>query len=195
MRFIAVAAIVSIALCVHSAAAQQSTSKDHGAFGDSEYKLGPEDVIEVFVWHENDLGVPSEVVRPDGKISLPLIGEIQASGKTQAQLEGEITQKLRQYVSEPQVTVIVKEIHSAKVSVLGEVKKPGVYQIKERATVLDAIALAEGLTEYANRSKVILIRTTGNGDEKHYNINLDDFIKRSKSDPIYVQPYDKIYVQ
>jgi polysaccharide export outer membrane protein len=194
MRFIAAVAIVSIALCVHTAAAQQSSSRER-AFGDTEYRLGPEDVIEVFVWHENDLGVPSEVVRPDGKISLPLIGEIQASGKTQAQLESEVVQKLRQYVSEPQVTVIVKEVHSAKVSVLGEVRKPGVYPIKEKATVLDAIALAEGFTEYAKKTHVILIRVSANGDEKHIELNVDDLVKRSKGDPIYVQPYDKIYVQ
>jgi polysaccharide export outer membrane protein len=194
MRFIAAVAIVSIALCVHTAAAQQSSNRERG-FGESDYRLGPEDVIEVFVWHENDLGVPSEVVRPDGKISLPLIGEIQASGKTQAQLESEVAQKLRQYVSEPQVTVIVKEVHSAKVSVLGEVRKPGVYQIKEKATILDAIALAEGFTEYAKRAHVILIRASANGDEKHIELNVDDLVKRSKGDPIYVQPYDKIYVQ
>ena len=194
MRFIAAVPILSIALCVNTATAQQNSSRERG-FGESDYKLGPEDVIEVFVWHENDLGVPSEVVRPDGKISLPLIGEIQASGKTQAQLETEVAQKLRQYVSEPQVTVIVKEVHSAKVSVLGEVRKPGVYQIKEKATILDAIALAEGFTEYAKRAHVILIRALANGDEKHIELNVDDLVKRSKGDPIYVQPYDKIYVQ
>lgn len=194
MRFTAAVAIVSIALCVHSATAQQSTTRDR-AFGDGEYKLGPEDVIEVFVWHESDLGVPSEVVRPDGKVSLPLIGEIQASGKTQAQLEAEVSQKLKQFVSDPQVTVIVKEVHSAKVSVLGEVKKPGVYPIKERATILDAIALAEGFTEYAKRARVTVIRSTASGDEKHINLNVDELIKGSKGEPFYVQPYDKIYVQ
>ena len=194
MRFTSLAAIVLIALCVNTAAAQQNSTRER-AFGESEYKLGPEDVIEVFVWKEADLSVPSEVVRPDGKISLPLIGEIQASGKTQAQLEAEVSQKLRQYVSEPVVNVIVKEIHSAKVSILGEVKKPGVYPIKERATILDAIALAEGFTEYAKRGKVTVIRSTANGDEKHINLDVDEIIKRSKGDPFYIQPYDKIYVQ
>ena len=195
MRFTALAAILSIAFSLNTAVAQQQPTTRERAFGESEYKLGPEDVIEVFVWKEADLSVPSEVVRPDGKISLPLIGELQASGKTQAQLETEISQKLRQYVSEPVVNVIVKEIHSAKVSVLGEVKKPGVYAIKERATILDAIALAEGFTEYAKRGKVTIIRSTPNGDEKHINLNVDEIIKRSKGDPFYVQPYDKIYVQ
>ena len=196
MRFKALVAIISLCVCLHTAEAQQNTAKEHGgAYGESEYKLGPEDVIEVFVWKEGDLSVPSEVVRPDGKISLPLIGEIQASGKTQAQLEGEISQKLKQFVSEPVVNVIVKEVHSAKVSVLGEVKKPGVYPIKERATILDAIALAEGFTEYAKRSKVTVIRSTAVGEEKHINLNVDELINRSKGDPFYVQPYDKIYVQ
>src|SRR5215467_9545359 len=103
MRFKALAVIVSFAFCLQTGVAQQNSPKDRGAFGDSDYKLGPEDVIEVFVWKEADLSVPSEVVRPDGKISLPLIGEIQASGKTQAQLETEVTQKLKQFVSNPVV--------------------------------------------------------------------------------------------
>ena len=195
MRLKALAAIVSLSFCLQTAIGQQTPPRFRGAFGESDYKLGPEDVIEIFVWKEPDLSVPSEVVRPDGKISLPLIGELQASGRTQAQIEAEVTQKLRQFVSDPVVNVIVKEVHSAKVSVLGEVKKPGVYPIKERATILDAIASAEGFTEYAKRGKVTVIRTTANGEEKNINLNVDDLIKRSKGDPFYVQPYDKIYVQ
>src|ERR1051326_5200663 len=195
MRLKALAAIVSLSFCLQTAIGQQTPPRFRGAFGESDYKLGPEDVIEIFVWKEPDLSVPSEVVRPDGKISLPLIGELQASGRTQAQIEAEVTQKLRQFVSDPVVNVIVKEVHSAKVSILGEVKKPGVYPIKERATILDAIASAEGFTEYAKRGKVTVIRTTANGEEKNINLNVDDLIKRSKGDPFYVQPYDKIYVQ
>jgi len=194
MRFKALGAMVSILLLFHTARAQQAPQKDHGAFGESEYRLGPEDVVQVFVWKEPDLST-TVVVRPDGKISLPLIGEMLASGKTAAQVETEVTVKLKKYVADPAVNVIVKEVHSAKVSVLGEVKKPGVYPIKERATILDAIALAEGFTEYAKRNKVTVIRSMGNGDEKHIDLNVDALIRKSKGDTFYVQPYDKIYVQ
>ena len=96
---------------------------------------------------------------------------------------------------DPHVNILVTEYATQGVSVLGEVKKPGVYAIKERATILDAIALAEGFTEYAKRGKVTVIRSTPSGDEKHINLNVDEIIKRSKGDPFYVQPYDKIYVQ
>jgi polysaccharide export outer membrane protein len=156
--------------------------------------LGPEDVIEVFVWKEPDLSTTA-VVRPDGKVSLPLIGELHTSGKTAVELQKEISQKLAQYVAEPVVNVIVKEVNSAKVSVLGEVKTPGVYKIKDRATLLDAIALAGGFTEYAKRNKVTVIRPVTTGEQKLIKLNADDQIKRGESELFYIMPYDKIYVQ
>src|SRR6476646_1648358 len=91
--------------------------------GTSEYRLGPEDVLEVFVWKEPDLST-TVVVRPDGRISLPLANELEAGGKTVAQLQSEITTQLRRYISEPIVNVMVKQINSLKISVLGEVRKP-----------------------------------------------------------------------
>jgi polysaccharide biosynthesis/export protein len=165
----------------------------HG-YGGSEFQLGPEDVIEVFVWKEPELST-TVVVRPDGKVSLPLIGELPTSGKTAVELQKEIGQKLTQYISDPVVNVMVKEVNSAKVSVLGEVKTPGIYKIKDRATVLDAIALAGGFTEYAKRNKVTIIRPVSTGEQKRIKLNVDDQIKSSKGDLFYVMPYDKIYVQ
>ena len=164
------------------------------AFGDSEFRLGPEDVIEVFVWKEPDLST-SVVVRPDGKVSLPLIGELPVNGKTATELQKEIGQKLKQYIADPMVNVIVKEVNSAKVSVLGEVKTPGIYKIKDRATVLDAVALAGGFTEYAKRSKVTVIRPGSSGEQKRIKVNVEDQIKGEKGELFYVLPYDKIYVQ
>jgi polysaccharide export outer membrane protein len=175
--------------------AQQVNSTDafHG-YGGSEFRLGPDDVIEVFVWKEPELST-TVVVRPDGKVSLPLIGELPTSGKTAVELQSEIGQKLTQYISNPVVNVMVKEVNSAKVSVLGEVKTPGIYKIKDRATVLDVIALAGGFTEYAKRSKVTIIRPASTGEQKRIMLNVDDQIKRSKGDLFYILPYDKIYVQ
>jgi polysaccharide export outer membrane protein len=175
--------------------AQQVNSTDALlAYGGTEFRLGPDDVIEVFVWKEPELST-TVVVRPDGKVSLPLIGELPTSGKTAVELQREIGDKLTQYVSDPVVNVMVKEVNSAKVSVLGEVKTPGIYKIKDRATVLDVIALAGGFTEYAKRNKVTIIRPALSGEQKRIMLNVDDQIKSSKGDLFYILPYDKIYVQ
>jgi polysaccharide export outer membrane protein len=163
-------------------------------YGETEFRLGPGDVIHVFVFKEPELTVDVPV-RPDGKVSLPLIGELSASGKTALELQKEVSQKLTQYIAEPSVNVIVKEINSAQVSVLGEVKTPGMYKIKDRATVLDAIAMAGGFTEYAKRDKVTVIRTASSGEQKRFKVNVDDQIKGKNGDLFYVLPYDKIYIQ
>jgi len=164
------------------------------AYGDSEFRLGPDDVIEVSVYQEKELSA-TVPVRPDGKISIPLIGEMPASGKTAIELQKEISIRYAKFISEPAVTVVVKEVNSPKVSVLGEVKNPGMYKIKDRATLLDAIAMAGGLTEYAKRDKVTLIRVNPAGETSRVKVNLDDQIKGSRGNTIYILPYDKIYVQ
>jgi polysaccharide export outer membrane protein len=188
--------IVVLAGQVSAAPAQQqaaaSTAVPH-AYGDSEFRLGPDDVIEVSVYQDKnfDRTVP---VRPDGKISLPLIGEMPASGKTATDLQKEIAQRLKQYVADPTVTVVVKEVNSPKVSVLGEVKTPGMYKIKDRATLLDAIALAGGLTEYAKKNKIYVLRVNSDGSARRIQLNIEDQIKGRRGDPFYILPYDKIFV-
>jgi polysaccharide export outer membrane protein len=196
MKLTALFTILSMSLFLAGAmSAQQvnSTDASHG-YGGSEFRLGPDDVIEVFVWKEPELST-TVVVRPDGKVSLPLIGELPTSGKTAVELQNEIGQKLIQYISNPVVNVMVKEVNSAKVSVIGEVKTPGIYKIKDRATVIDVIALAGGFTEYAKRNKVTIIRPASSGEQKRIMVNVDDQIKRSKGDLVYILPYDKIWVQ
>jgi polysaccharide biosynthesis/export protein len=195
MRFTFFFSVVVFSIFLASAFAQRPASNPiTHAYGESEFKLGPDDVIEVFVYKEPELS-PTVVVRPDGKISLPLIGELSVIGKTAVELQKEVSQKLAHYISEPTVNVIVKEVNSAKVSVVGEVKTPGMYKIKDRATVLDALALAGGFTEYAKRNKVILIRFDARGEQHRFELNVDDQIKGRKGDLFYILPYDKIYVQ
>jgi len=189
MRFTIFFAVLTFAGFIACAFAQRPR-----AYGENEFKLGPDDVVEVFVYKEPELST-TLVVRPDGKISLPLIGELSVNGKSALELQREITQKLANYISEPSVNVIVKEVNSAKVSVLGEVKTPGIYKIKDRATILDAVALAGGFTEYAKRDKVTLIRIEPNGQQHRIQINVEDQIKGRKGDLYYILPYDKIYVQ
>jgi polysaccharide export outer membrane protein len=157
---------------------------------DGEYRLGSEDVLQVWVWKEPDLSTTA-VVRPDGKISLPLIGELEAAGKSAPQLQDEVQKKLMTYLAEPVVTVIVKEINSSKISVLGQVHKPDVYKIKRKTTVLDAIAMAGGFTDYAKRDKVIVIRNNPAQQQK-IEVNLKHPDGQS---PLYLESSDTVYVQ
>ena len=124
------------------------------------YLIGPEDIIEVAVWSNADLSrtVP---VRPDGKISLPLLHDVQASGLTPMQLRAAITTSLERFVSDPVVSVIVREVHSVKVTVIGEVKTPGRYEVRSRTTVLDVLAIAGGLSQYAARGRITVLRREG----------------------------------
>jgi len=197
MRFTILFALIVVLIgSVPAFAQQQHTDSTvvSRAYGDSEFQLGPEDVIEVTIYQDKSLD-RTVSVRSDGKISLPLIGEMPASGKTATDLQKEIALRLKQFVADPTVTVVVKEVNSPKVSVLGEVKNPGMYKIKDRATLLDAIALASGLTEYAKKNKIVVIRTDSNGPPHQFKLNIDDQIKGRRTEPFYVLPYDKIYIQ
>src|SRR5213594_1348758 len=124
------------------------------------YVIGSDDVLDITVW--NNTGLSRTVpVRPDGKISLPLLDDVQAAGLTPKQLKDDLTRRLVKYISSPEVSVIVREIHSLQVAVIGEVNRPGRYDLKSRASVVDAIALAGGFSPYATRSKMVILRVEG----------------------------------
>ncbi len=159
----------------------------------SEYLLGPEDVVDVFVWKEPDLS-RTVVIRPDGKISLPLANEMEASGKTVAELQDEITERLTKYVTRPVVNVMVKQINSLKVSVLGEVRKPDVYRIKSRTSVLDAIAMAGGFTDLARPDKVVIIRSSPAGPQR-IKVNVKQLVSGGDYAPFYLEARDTVYVE
>ena len=179
----------ALAASVANAAAPQSAPAATAA--DGSYRLGPEDVIEVFVWKEPEL-TSTSTVRPDGRISMPLVGEIVAAGKTPGELQTEIASGLTDYVTEPVVTVVVKEVRSPQVSVLGEVKKPGRYRIAQSATVLDAIALGGGFTDYAHRGKVVVLRP-GPGGVERLEVDVDRLVRRGEV-PLALRPGDTVYV-
>lgn len=127
--------------------------------GDSEYRIGAQDLIEVSVFQVEDLNRTVRV-NSNGQISLPLIGGVQAGGRTVEELEDEISRKLTEtYLQNPQVTVFVKEFTSQRVTVEGEVKKPGIYPITGKTSLLQAIAQAEGVTDLANLDGVVVFRT------------------------------------
>jgi len=160
---------------------------------ESEYRMGTEDVIEVFVWKEPELST-TVTIRPDGRISLPLASELEASGKTAAELQAEITVRLSKYVVQPVVNVMVKQVNSLKISVLGEVRRPDVYRIKNRVTVLDAIAMAGGFTDLARPNKVIVLRNTATGPQR-IRINIKQLVDDDSIAPFFLQTLDTVYVE
>jgi polysaccharide export outer membrane protein len=121
------------------------------------YVIGPEDVLEIAVWSNADI-TRTVPVRLDGKISLPLLNDVQAAGLTPMHLRETLTTALNEYIPNPAVAVLVRETHSFKVSVIGQVKTPGRYELKDRATVLDVLAMAGGLNEYAARGRIVVLR-------------------------------------
>ena len=125
-----------------------------------EYRIGPEDTLLVSVW-KNDAISKTVPVRPDGMVSLPLVQEVRAAGLTPLELRDMLAKKLAEYIPNPEVSVIVTEVRSFKVSVIGEVVKPARYELKSRTTVLDVLALAGGLNEFAARTRIVILRTDG----------------------------------
>jgi len=122
------------------------------------YRIGTGDVLQISVWNKKDLE-RTVTVRPDGMISFPLLNDIRAAGLTPMQLQQDITAGLKKYITDAEVSVVVQAVNSFTVSVLGEVQKPGRYEMHSgRATVLDALAMAGGLTPYANRSGIHVLR-------------------------------------
>jgi polysaccharide export outer membrane protein len=143
------------------------------------FVIGPEDVIEVAVWGTPEV-TRTVPVRPDGKISLPLVNDIQAAGLTPIQLREAVTKALTAYIPEPAVSVLVREIHSFKVTVIGQVKTPGRYELKGRATVLDVLAMAGGLNEYASRGRIVVLRNE-HGAPRQIPFPYDKFTSKNAS--------------
>ncbi|HWY53302.1 MAG TPA: polysaccharide biosynthesis/export family protein [Terriglobales bacterium] len=178
----------------------QTSSVDPGAAPtvarahDDTYIIGDDDVLAINVWKEPEVSrtVP---VRSDGKISLPLAGEVQASGETPRQLEKELASKLQSFISEPEVTVIVTEVKSQKFNILGQVSKPGSYPLTNSSTVLDAIATAGGFRDFAKQKSIYILRQNPNGGESRLPFNYKDVIKgKNSAQNIKLQPRDTIVV-
>ena len=121
------------------------------------YRIGPEDMLQISVW-KNDAMSKLVPVRPDGMISLPLLHDVQAAGLTPMQLQDTLVTKLAEYMPSPEVSVIVTDVRSFKVSVIGEVQKPARYELKSSTTVLDVLALAGGFNQFAARNRIIVLR-------------------------------------
>lgn len=133
-----------------------------GCTEQNEYRIGPGDVLHISVWKDKDLS-ETATVRPDGVISFPLINDIRAAGLTPMKLRDDIQVRLKQYLTAPDVAVVVQAVHSYAVSVLGQVNKPGRYELEGPVTVLDVLAKAGGLTAFASPSKIVIVRRDENG--------------------------------
>jgi polysaccharide export outer membrane protein len=135
----------------------------------SEFVIGPEDILKIHVWKQENISV-TVPVRSDGKISIPLLNDVQAAGFTPKQLKDEIAKRLKKYIDEPTVSVIVVTINSIKVSVSGNVNAPGVFRIGREISLVEAISLAGGLSELATPEEIKIIRKE-NGEDKIYEVN------------------------
>lgn len=174
--------------------ADAAESPGPGAGVPTVYRIGAGDVLEITVWKEPDASVPQVVVRSDGKISMPLIKEVYVVGLTPKELEKQLTRKLSDYIHDPDVTVVVKEVHSAKVYIMGAVKTQGPIDMTSSMTVLQAINKAGGLTEFAKTKKIYVLRNV-NGKPVRLPFDYNAVIKGEDMDQnIYVLPGDSIVV-
>jgi polysaccharide export outer membrane protein len=164
------------------------------AHSDSSYVIGPDDVLAINVWKEPEVS-RSVPVRSDGKISLPLVGELTAGGQTPLQLEQEITKRLQNYISEPEVTVIVQDSKSQRINILGMVVRPGSYLLTGSATVLDAIAMAGGFKDFAKQKSIYVLRANGDGTQKRISFNYKEVIKgKNPEQNVRLLPRDTVVV-
>jgi len=155
----------------------------------SPYLLGPNDVLNIFVWREAEL-TQDAVVMPDGRITFPMIGEIMAQGRTVMWLKETITERLKDYVSNPEVTVIVRESRSRRIYTIGKLNRPGPYPLEPDMTVLQALSTAGGFTEWADRKFIMIIRREEN-KETLYRFNYQEFISgKNLEQNIVLKPND-----
>ena len=159
----------------------------------SGYVIGADDVLSVVFWRDKDMSA-EVVVRPDGKITLPLLNEVQAAGLTPEQLRQHLTEAASKYVEEPTASVVVKEIHSRNVFVTGNVAKPATYALNGDTTVLQLLAMAGGLLEYADSKHIVVIRND-NGKTQYLKFNYNEVIKqKNPAQNVVLKPGDTVVV-
>lgn len=197
LSFVALAAMAGRTLGAQEAPAPAVASGSEAPIlttpGDAnaEFVIGPEDVLSIVFWRDKDMS--SQVtVRPDGKISLPLLDEVQAAGRTPAELRAHLAHESRRFFENPSVTVIVSQIGSRKVFITGQVAKPGPYIIAAPTTVLQLIAMAGGLKDFADSRNIMILRRE-NGRTGRYLFNYTD-IRRNLRQNIELAPGDTVVV-
>jgi len=159
----------------------------------SVYFIGVGDILEISVWDNPELKV-TVPVRPDGRISLPLLGDVKAMGWTPEDLRATLATRFRYYVTSPEVAVVITEIHSRVFFIAGEVREPGMFDLGHRTKLMQAIAMAGGWTAYARKDKVIVLRESG-GEDERFELSLKGIVSgRQLRDNILLQPGDTVIV-
>jgi polysaccharide biosynthesis/export protein len=181
-RWAALACGLLFAACAHTLPASPQEPEQT-------FRIGREDVLDVAVWRDAELS-RTLPVRPDGYISLPMVGEVLAAGRTPTELAEEIRHALQPYVQEPRVTVIIREVNSSRVFVTGEVARPGAFPLRGRLSVLQALALAGGLTDFADRNAITVLRASG----ERMTVSYSDLVSEERARPLPLQPGDTIVV-
>lgn len=157
------------------------------------YVIGPDDILSIVFWKDKEMSADAQV-RPDGRIALPLIDEVQAAGLTPAQLRERITEESKKYMEDANVTVVVRQINSLKAFITGEVNRPGTYPLTSPTSVMQLIAVAGGLREYANSKKIVIMRTE-NGTPKRLPFNYKDVVDgKNLHQNIQLKPGDTVVV-
>ena len=181
-----VSTLLTILILVSEASAQAPAQ-------DSSYRIGPNDILNIFVWKEAEL-TRDVTVMPDGKITYPLIGEITAQGLTASELKKAIADKLQNFVTAPEVTVIVKESRSQVVYAIGKLTRPGPIALAPGMTVMQALSAAGGFTEWADTKNILIVRREG-GKETQLRFNYKEFTSGEKLEQnILLKPGDTVVV-
>ena len=198
MKFLCAALAVAVIVAPLSAQVPAQARADAPATPTSavvpaNYVIGPQDVLSVVFWREKDMSA-DVVVRPDGKISLPLLNDVPAAGLSPEALRNAIAKAATKYMEDPSVTVVIKEINSRNVYVTGQVAKAGTYRLGNDMTVLQAISVAGGLLEYADASNIVVLRKE-NGKERSIKFNYKDVIRgKNLEQNIILLPNDTVIV-
>ena len=198
---VSVALLTGLVCFVGGAGAQQAAVKSTPAPAKaplsvvlpSDYVIGAEDMLQVSVW-KNEAMSRTLPVRPDGKISLPLLHDIQAAGLTPLQLRDKIAAALAEFMPNPEVSVTVMQVNSYRISVLGEVQKPGVLQLKAPTTVLEALALAGGFRDFASPSKIVIFRKDGTGQTQKLRFNYNRAVGSAGEENVTLKSGDVVVV-
>lgn len=174
--------------------ADQVTPSPANLVHNTTYLVGDDDELQISVWKDPELS-KTIAVRSDGKISLPLLGELQAAGKTPVQLQDDITGALRKFITEPVVTVVVLKINSLRFNVLGQVLKPGSYSLTATTTVVDAIATAGGFRVFAKKKSIYVLHVNPDGIESRTSFNYSDYVRgKFPHQNVRLRPGDTVVV-
>jgi polysaccharide export outer membrane protein len=193
MKALTVAWALLLVLLASQVRAETAKPNPASTVEPSTYIIGPEDVLQIIVW-KNETLTRAVPVRPDGLISLPLLHDVQAAGLTPLALRDVLTKRLTEFMTDPEVSVIVSDVRSFKVSVIGEVLKPGRYELKSNTTILDLVAQAGGFTYFSKKSKIVVLRPNGPKTERipfNYNKAIEP---GGESQNFYLQPNDIVLV-